>query len=87
MTKPGIRLDTGGATDNAGGLNPIVGVAREDLIGAVGVLLRETAGRPVKTMKHVAAFNGELVKILTGKSELEAAAKDKRFADPAWRYN
>jgi polyhydroxyalkanoate synthase subunit PhaC len=87
MKKPGIRLDTGGATDTAGGLNPIVGVAREDLIGAVGVLLRETAGRPVKTFKHVAAFNGELVKILTGKSELEAAPKDKRFADPAWRYN
>lgn len=87
MTKPGIRLDTGGATDNAGGLNPIVGVAREDLIGAVGVLLRETAGRPVKTIKHVAKFNGELVKILTGKSDLEAAPRDKRFADPAWRYN
>ena len=87
MTKPGIRLDAGGATDNTGGLNPIVGVAREDLIGAVGVLLRETAGRPVKTLKHVAAFNGELVKILTGKSELEAAARDKRFADAAWRYN
>jgi len=28
------------------------------LIGAVGVLLRETAGRPVKTIKHVAKFNG-----------------------------
>jgi len=87
MTKPGIRLDTGGATDSAGGLNPIVGVAREDLIGAVGALLRETAGRPVKTLKHVAAFNGEVVKILTGKSELAAGPKDKRFADPAWRYN
>ncbi|MBX3479037.1 MAG: alpha/beta fold hydrolase [Caulobacter sp.] len=87
MTKAGIRLDTGGATDGAGGLNPIVGVAREDLIGAVGVLLRETAGRPVKTLKHVAKFNGELVKILTGRSELEAGPKDKRFADPAWRYN
>ncbi|MDB5468721.1 MAG: poly(R)-hydroxyalkanoic acid synthase [Caulobacter sp.] len=87
MTKPGIRLDAGGASDNAGGLNPIVGVAREDLIGAVGVLLRETAGRPVKTLKHVAKFNGELVKILTGKSELEAGPKDKRFTDPAWRYN
>lgn len=87
MTKAGIRLDTGGATDGAGGLNPIVGVAREDLIGAVGVLLRETAGRPVKTLKHVAKFNGELVRILTGRSELEAGPRDKRFADPAWRYN
>lgn len=87
MTKRGIKLDSGGATDTAGGLNPIVGVAREDLIGAVGVLLRETAGRPVKTVKHLAKFNGEVVKILTGKSELEPGAKDKRFADPAWRYN
>lgn len=87
MTKGGIRLETGGATENTVGLNPIVGLAREDLIGAVGVLLRETAGRPVKTLKHVAAFNGEVVRILTGKSELEPAARDKRFADPAWRYN
>jgi polyhydroxyalkanoate synthase len=87
MTKGGIRLETGGATENTVGLNPIVGLAREDLIGAVGVLLRETAGRPVKTLKHVAAFNGEVVRILTGRSELEPAARDKRFADPAWRYN
>ncbi|MFN3857363.1 MAG: alpha/beta fold hydrolase [Caulobacter sp.] len=87
MTKGGIRLETGGATENTVGLNPIVGLAREDLIGAVGVLLRETAGRPVKTLKHVAAFNGEVVRILTGRSELEPAARDKRFSDPAWRYN
>ena len=85
--KGGIRLDTGGATDTAGGLNPIVGVAREDLVGAVTAMLRETAGRPVKTFKHMTAFGGDVVKILQNKSELAPGAKDKRFADAAWNTN
>ncbi|MDB5432253.1 MAG: poly(R)-hydroxyalkanoic acid synthase [Caulobacter sp.] len=85
--KGGIRLDTGGATDTAGGLNPIVGVAREDLVGAVSAMLRETAGRPVKTFKHMSAFGGDVVKILQNKSELAPGAKDKRFADAAWSTN
>jgi polyhydroxyalkanoate synthase len=85
--KGGIRLDTGGATDTAGGLNPIVGVAREDLVGAVTAMLRETAGRPVKTFKHMTAFGGDVVKILQNKSDLAPAARDKRFADAAWSTN
>src|SRR4051812_46860712 len=87
MTKPGIRLDGGGATENTVGLNPMIGIAREDLLGAVAVMLRETAGRPVKTFKHMKAFTGEVANIVTGKSELEPSPKDKRFADPAWRTN
>ena len=41
MTKSGIDLG-GGAAENTVALNPLVGLAREDLIGAVGVMLRET---------------------------------------------
>ena len=32
MSKPGIRLEGGGATENTSGLNPMIGIAREDLI-------------------------------------------------------
>ena len=87
MTKPGIRLEGGGATENTSGLNPMIGIAREDLLGAVAVMLRETAGRPVKSLKHMKAFSGEVANIVTGKSELAPSPKDKRFADPAWRTN
>jgi polyhydroxyalkanoate synthase len=82
----GIHLGDG-APDNTGGLNPIVGVAREDLIGAVGVMLRETAGAPMRTLKHMKNFGGEVVKIVQNKSELAPDPKDKRFHDPAFRTN
>ena len=65
----------------------MLGVAREDMIGAVGVMLRETAGRPVKTLKHMKKFGDEVVKIVSNKSELQPDAKDKRFLDPAFKAN
>jgi len=87
MTKPGIHLEGGGATENTSGLNPMIGIAREDLLGAVAVMLRETAGRPVKTLKHLKAFGSDVVDIVTQKSELAPSPKDKRFMDAAWQTN
>jgi polyhydroxyalkanoate synthase len=86
MVKDKIELG-GGAAENTVALNPIVGLAREDLIGAVGVMLRETAGRPIRTLKHVQNFGNEVVKILRNTSELAPDPKDRRFVDPAWRTN
>jgi polyhydroxyalkanoate synthase len=85
MSNSGINL--GDAAENTVALNPIVGIAREDLIGAVGVMLRETAGRPMRTLKHMKNFTGEVVKILQNQSELAPDPKDKRFHDPAFRTN
>lgn len=68
-------------------LNPIVGLAREDLIGAVSVMLRETAGNPVRTMKHVQMFTDDVVKIMTNASDLAPDPKDRRFGDAAWQAN
>ena len=87
MTKSGIRLEGGGATENTSGLNPMIGIAREDLLGAVAVMLRETAGKPARTLKHLRAFGSEVANIVTQKSELAPSPKDKRFMDPAWRTN
>jgi polyhydroxyalkanoate synthase subunit PhaC len=68
-------------------LNPLVGIAREDLIGAVGVMLRETARDPARLLNQVKDFTDDVVKIVTNQSELAASPKDKRFADPAWNAN
>jgi polyhydroxyalkanoate synthase len=86
MPKPTFDL-TGGAADNVVALNPIVGVAREDLLGAVAAMLRETAGQPLTTAKHVRKFGDEVVKIIRDQSTLEPDPRDKRFQDPTWKAN
>jgi polyhydroxyalkanoate synthase subunit PhaC len=70
-----------------GALNPLVGLAREDLMGAVSVMLRETAGNPAKTMKHMKLFADDVVKIVSNDSDLAPDLKDKRFMDAAWKAN
>ena len=75
------------AAQSTTALGPLVGLAREDFVGAVALLLRETATDPARTMRHVQSFGDDVVKILTGKSDLSPDPKDKRFMDPAWRYN
>jgi polyhydroxyalkanoate synthase subunit PhaC len=76
--KPKIEL-VGEPEGGGSALSPIVGLAREDLIGAVGALLRETATRPDKTMKHMQSFGDDVMKIMTGKSDLSPDAKDRRY--------
>ena len=75
------------AAQSTTALGPLVGLAREDFIGAIGLLLRETASDPARTMRHAQAFSEDVVKILMGQSELSPDPKDKRFMDPAWRFN
>ncbi len=75
------------AAQSTTALGPLVGLAREDFVGAVALLLRETASDPTRTMRHAKTLGDDLVKILTGKSELAPDPKDKRFMDPAWRFN
>lgn len=70
-----------------GGLNPMVGLAREDLTAAVAMLLKQTAGKPDKLFKHWQLFNDDVVKIMTNKSELAPDPRDRRFGDPAWQAN
>lgn len=75
------------AEDAGVALNPLVGLAREDLAGAVGVMLRATATQPGKAIKHASTFSDDVIKIFSNKSELAPAPKDRRFADPAWAQN
>ncbi|MEL7189846.1 MAG: alpha/beta fold hydrolase [Pseudomonadota bacterium] len=75
------------AAQSTSALGPLVGVAREDFVSAVAVLLRETASDPARMMRHAQAMTEDMVKIVTGKSDLAPHPKDKRFMDPAWQYN
>lgn len=75
------------ANDATMALGPLAGIAREDFAGAVALLLRETAANPQKAWKATADFNEDVVKIMTGQSDLAPDGKDKRFMDPAWQFN
>jgi len=75
------------AAQSTTALGPLVGLAREDFVGAIALLLRETASNPQRTMKHAQEMGQDMVKIMTGKSDLAPDPKDKRFMDPAWQYN
>ena len=86
MTKGSSPLENEAAQSTTA-LGPLVGLAREDFVGAIALLLRETASDPARTMKHMRGFGEDMVKIMTGKSELAPEPKDKRFRDPAWQYN
>ncbi|MDE2413044.1 MAG: class II poly(R)-hydroxyalkanoic acid synthase, partial [Sphingomonadales bacterium] len=75
------------AAQSTTALGPLVGLAREDFVGAVALLLRETASDPARTLRHMQGVSEDVVKIMTGKSDLAPDPKDKRFKDPAWQYN
>lgn len=86
MAKHGTTLENEAAQSTTA-LGPLVGLAREDFVGAVALLLRETASDPGRTFKHMQGLGEDVVKILSGKSDLAPDPKDKRFMDPAWRFN
>ncbi len=75
------------AAQSTNALGPLVGLAREDLMGAVAMLLRETASDPARSLRHAQGMGADMVKIMTGQSDLAPDAKDKRFMDPAWQHN
>ena len=75
------------AAQNTSALGPLIGLTREDIFGAVAVLLRETASDPARMARHGQAMGQDMLQIITGRSELAPDARDKRFRDPAWQYN
>ncbi|MEE4154907.1 MAG: alpha/beta fold hydrolase [Erythrobacter sp.] len=86
MANGEVRLENE-AAQSTNALGPLVGVAREDFVSAVALLLRETASDPARTLRHARAMSEDMVKIMIGKSELAPDPRDKRFMDPAWQYN
>ncbi|MEM9500870.1 MAG: alpha/beta fold hydrolase [Pseudomonadota bacterium] len=86
MSDGTIKLENE-AAQSTNALGPLIGVAREDFVSAVALLLRETASDPSRAFRHAQSMGEDMVKIMTGKSDLAPHPKDKRFMDPAWQYN
>ena len=85
MAKEKIDAATNAAMESTVALNPMIGLA---LVGArYAAELREVAGRPAKTLKHMKKLADETVKIIKNESELAPAPKDRRFQDITFKYN
>jgi polyhydroxyalkanoate synthase subunit PhaC len=65
--------------------NPLVGIREQDILDSAHRLFEQAAANPALLAKHYMSYLGELGHIASGDSKLAPDAKDKRFADPAWR--
>ncbi|MEL7130503.1 MAG: alpha/beta fold hydrolase [Pseudomonadota bacterium] len=76
------------AAENTNALNPMMGgLNREELLGAVAMMLRRTGTSPVATAKLAGRMTKENLQILLGRSDRAPEPKDRRFKDPAWTHN
>src|SRR5262245_9362803 len=67
--------------------NPLVGVRGQDILASAGLLLSQMLRNPAVAGHQCLTFVRELGRIATGGSELAPDAKDRRFADPAWKQS
>ena len=65
--------------------NPLVGVRGQDILDSARLLLGQILSHPFAATQQYLTLLAELGRIATGASELAPDAKDRRFADPAWR--
>lgn len=75
------------ASENTLGLNPVVGLRGKDLLASARMVLKQAIKQPIHSVRYVTHFGLELKNVLFGKSELQPAGDDRRFADPAWSQN
>ena len=76
------------AAQSTTALNPLLGgINRQELLGAVTMMLRSSMTNPVTTARAARKIVSENTQILIGKSKREADKKDRRFKDPAWENN
>ena len=76
------------AAQSTTALNPLLGgINRQELLGAVAMMLRSSVTNPMTTAKAARKIMSENTEILLGKSKREADKKDRRFKDPAWEHN
>ncbi|MCA8902534.1 MAG: alpha/beta fold hydrolase [Hyphomonas sp.] len=76
------------AAESTTALNPLMGgINRQELLGAVAMMLRSTMTNPLTSAKAAAKIARENTDILLGRSERKADPKDRRFKDPAWENN
>src|SRR5262249_22996023 len=65
--------------------NPLVGVRGEDILDSARLLIGQILSNPVAAAQQYLSLLAELGRVAVGASELAPDAKDRRFADEAWR--
>jgi polyhydroxyalkanoate synthase len=65
--------------------NPLVGVRGQDILDSTRLLLGQILSNPLAATQQYLTLLAELGRIATGASQLAPDAKDRRFADPAWK--
>ena len=65
--------------------NPLVGIRDQEIWDSAGKLFEQIAINPTLAAKHYMSYVGELGRIACGDCKLAPDAKDKRFADTAWK--
>jgi polyhydroxyalkanoate synthase len=65
--------------------NPLIGIRDKEIWDSAGKLFEQVAINPTLAAKHYMCYIGELGRIVSGDCALAPDAKDKRFADPAWK--
>src|SRR5215813_7496957 len=65
--------------------NPLVGVRGQDIFDSARAVLGQMARNPGIAAQQYLGFLGELGRIVTGNCTLAPDARDKRFADQAWK--
>jgi len=75
------------AAENTLAANPLVGVRLEDILDSARLLVGQMLSSPGLAAREYFRFLGELGRIAAGGSELAPDAKDKRFADSAWKQS
>ncbi len=73
------------SAENTLALNPLIGVRSQDLVAAAGTVMKALASHPQLVAQQWMNFATEFGKIVSGQSDIAADAKDRRFADPAWK--
>jgi polyhydroxyalkanoate synthase len=66
-------------------LNPLIGLRGQDLFDSAQILLKAMVNEPKVAANQWLSFLGELGAIVSGKSERQPEAGDKRFVDPTWK--
>jgi polyhydroxyalkanoate synthase len=69
------------------GANPFVELGTQDIFATYGELLRSIVARPERLWPAAGKLAAELYKIALGDSDIQPAAGDRRFVDPAWQEN
>src|ERR1700751_2098094 len=65
--------------------NPLVGIREQDIWDSATKLFEQMTVHPGLAAKQYFSYLGELGRIAAGSCALAPDAKDKRFADPAWK--